>query len=83
MSTNSVAVQSKQLHLPGVEANPQPGIYKDLIDAARNRNAEYSKIWDLFAFQEQFTIHLARFSQGVLRSPARTGAPTWLTRSTC
>ena len=56
--------------MPGVEANPQPGVYQDLIAAARGRNAEYAKIWDLFAFQQTFTVHLARFSQGVLRQPA-------------
>lgn len=60
----------KALYLPGVEENPQPGIYQDLIAAARRDNAEYSKIWDLFAFQQTFTIHLARFTQGVLRQPA-------------
>jgi uncharacterized peroxidase-related enzyme len=58
------------LYLPGVEANPQPGVYKDLIGAATSRNVEYSKIWDLFAFKQDFTIHLARFSHGVLREPA-------------
>lgn len=58
------------LHLPGVERAPQPGIYRDLIDAARSRGGEYSKIWDLFAFQEDVTIHLARFTQGVLRKPS-------------
>ncbi len=31
---------------------------------------EYSKIWDLFAFQHDVTIHLGRFTQGVLRTPA-------------
>ena len=61
---------SKALYLPGVEAKPQPGVYRDLIEAARNRGAEYSKIWDLFAFQQDFTPYLARFSQGVLRKPA-------------
>jgi uncharacterized peroxidase-related enzyme len=60
----------KSLYLPDVEENPQPGIYRDLIAAARGRNAEYSKIWDLFAFQQTFTVHLARFTQGVLRQPA-------------
>lgn len=60
----------KSLYLPGVEAHPQPGIYRDLIAAARSRNAEYSKIWDLFAFQQDVTVHLARFTQGVLRQPA-------------
>lgn len=62
--------KSSALYLPGVEANHQPGIYADLVASARARNAEYSKIWDLFAFQQPFTIHLARFSQGVLRQPA-------------
>jgi uncharacterized peroxidase-related enzyme len=58
------------LYLPDVERNHQPGIYHDLIAAAQDRNQEYSKIWDLFAFQQEFTIHLARFTQGVLRQPA-------------
>ncbi|HEY6509423.1 MAG TPA: peroxidase-related enzyme [Vicinamibacterales bacterium] len=64
------APEGSSLYLPGVEANHQPGIYADLVASARARNAEYSKIWDLFAFQQSFTIHLARFSQGVLRQPA-------------
>jgi uncharacterized peroxidase-related enzyme len=66
--------ESEQLYLPDVASNPQPGVYKDLIDAVRSRDQEYSKIWDLFAFQESFTVHLARFSQGVLRTPASISA---------
>ena len=58
------------LHIPGVESNLKPGLYKDLIDSARARNAEYSKIWDLFAFQPSFTDGLSTFTQGVLRAPA-------------
>jgi uncharacterized peroxidase-related enzyme len=58
------------LYLPDVEANHQPGAYADLIASARARGVEHSRIWDLFAFQQTFTIHLARFSQGVLREPA-------------
>ena len=58
------------LYLPGVEAHPQPGVYRDLIESARARNVEHSKIWDLFAFQQSFTVHLARFTHGVLRQPA-------------
>jgi uncharacterized peroxidase-related enzyme len=61
---------SPSLYLPDIEANHQPGVYRDLIAAARERELEYSKIWDLFAFQQEFTIHLARFTQGVLRQPA-------------
>ena len=58
------------LYLPEVERRHQPGIYHDLIAAARAQGTEYSKIWDLFAFQQSFTIHMARFTQGVLRQPA-------------
>jgi AhpD family alkylhydroperoxidase len=61
---------NRPLHLPGVESGPKPGVYKDLIDAARARNAEYPKIWDLFAFQPAVTDSLSRFSQGVLRTSA-------------
>jgi uncharacterized peroxidase-related enzyme len=56
--------------LPGVESDPKPGIYRDLIEAARESGAEHSRIWDLFAYQQDFTIHLARFSHGVIRQPA-------------
>lgn len=58
------------LYLPGVEADPKPGAYRTLIEASRSRGAEYSRIWDLFAFQHDVTIHLGRFTQGVLRAPA-------------
>jgi uncharacterized peroxidase-related enzyme len=60
----------KPLYLPGVESNLKPGLYKDLVDDARARNAEYSKIWDLFAFQPSFTDSLSTFSHGVLRTPS-------------
>jgi uncharacterized peroxidase-related enzyme len=58
------------LFLPGVEAGAQPGVYRDLIASARARGEEHTKIWDLFAFQQAFTPHLARFTEGVLRQPA-------------
>ncbi len=61
----------KSIYLPGVEAAPRPGIYRDLIAAARSNGTEYGKIWELFAFQD-FTVHLARFTQGVPREPATT-----------
>ena len=64
------ARNSGPLYLPGVEAHHQPGPYQTLIAEAKGRGAEYSKIWDLFAFQNDFTVHLARFSHGVLRQPA-------------
>ena len=59
-----------RLYLPTVEASHQPGPYQKLIADAKSRNLEYSKIWDLFAFRNDFTVHLARLSQGVMRQPA-------------
>jgi uncharacterized peroxidase-related enzyme len=73
MSATTVAVphnESEQVYLPDVASNPEAGRYKELIEAARSQGAEYSKIWDLFAFRESFTSHLARFTEGVLRTPA-------------
>jgi len=71
MSTVSARARGNQpLYLAGVESNLKPGLYKDLIESARGRGSEYSKIWDLFAFQPSFTDSLSRFTQGVLRTPA-------------
>jgi uncharacterized peroxidase-related enzyme len=66
----TATTRNAPLYLPDVEHDHQPGPYKSLIADARGRDAEYSKIWDLFAFKNDFTIHLARFTQGVLRTPA-------------
>ena len=59
-----------QIYIPGIDDKLETGIYKDLIDSARSHGIEYSRIWDLFAFQESFTLHLSRFTEGVLRKPA-------------
>ncbi len=61
---------TQSLYLPDVEARHQPGAYQRMIADAKARGAEYSKIWDLFAFQNDVTVHMARFTQGVLRAPA-------------
>src|SRR5215467_12230510 len=64
----------ESLYLPTVEAHHQPGPYARLVAEAKSSGAEYSKIWDLFAFKNEFTVHLARFSQGVMRAPASISA---------
>ena len=58
------------LFLSEVETRHQPGPYAALIAEARARGVEYSKIWDLFAYQNDTTVHMGRFTQGVLRQPA-------------
>ncbi len=55
------------MFLPGVEQNPQPGPYADLIGTMRNNGSEYPQIWHLFAYMPKATEHLGRFTQEVLR----------------
>jgi len=57
-------------YLPDVAANPKPGPYHDLIVAARSDGRHHSGIWDLFAFQNDVTLHLGRFTDGVIRQPS-------------
>ncbi|HEY3742828.1 MAG TPA: peroxidase [Bryobacteraceae bacterium] len=60
----------KPMFLPGVELNPQPGPFADLIKTMRQSNAEYSQIWHMFAFKTKATDHLARFTQEIMREEA-------------
>ena len=58
------------MFLPGVEGNPQPSPYRDLIQTMQANGAEYPQIWHLFAFLPKATEHLARFTQEILRGPS-------------
>jgi hypothetical protein len=58
------------MFLPGVEQNPKPGGYRNIIETMRSANAEYPQIWHLFAYLPQATEHLARFTQEIMRGPA-------------
>ena len=60
----------KPMFLPGVEQNPQPGPYRDLIEMMQRQGAEYPQIWHLFAYLPSATVHLARFTQEIMRGPA-------------
>lgn len=57
------------MFLPGVEANPQPGAYRDAIGRMQTAGMEYPQIWHLFAFMQEATEHLARFTQEIMRRP--------------
>lgn len=58
------------MFLPGVEGDPKPSPYRDLIQNMQASGAEYPQIWHLFAYLPQATQHLARFTQEILRGPA-------------
>jgi hypothetical protein len=57
----------KPMFLPGVEQNPQPGPYRDLVRMMQEGGAEYPQIWHMFAFLPRATEHLARFTQEIMR----------------
>jgi hypothetical protein len=59
------------MFLPGVESNPAPeSAFTALIQAAEKAGSAYPQIWHLFAFKPEFTKHLERFTQGLMREPA-------------
>jgi hypothetical protein len=59
----------KPMFLPGVEAEPQPGPYRNAIHAMQTAGLEYPQIWHMFAFLPSATEHLARFTQEIMRGP--------------
>ena len=61
------------MFLPGVEQNPQPGPYRDLIGMMQAQGQEYPQIWHLFAFRQQAGQHLSRFTQAIMREEAPLG----------
>jgi hypothetical protein len=64
------SVKQEPIYLPDVENNPQPSHYADMIRKMQNSGGEYWQIWHLFAFRPETTMHLARFTQGIMREPA-------------
>lgn len=60
----------KPMFLPGVEQNPQPGPFRNLIESMQKTGEEYPQIWHMFAFLPAATEHLARFTQEIMRGPA-------------
>jgi len=58
------------MFLPGVENDPKPSAYADLIAQMRGSGGEYPQIWHLFAYLPNATQHLGRFTQEILRGPA-------------
>ena len=68
----TTATAMEPIYLPGVENNPQPSPYLDLINAVKanpEAGAEYWQIWHLLAFRPEMTIHLGRFTHAVMYEP--------------
>lgn len=58
------------MFLPGVEQNPKPGPYFDILRTMQQAGKEYPGIWHMFAFRPEATEHLARFTQEIMRGEA-------------
>lgn len=63
-------VEMQPMYVPGVQNNPKPGPYFELIRAAQASGQEYWQIWHLFAFRPELTLHLARLTHEALRGPS-------------
>jgi len=57
------------MFLPGVEKNPQPGPFADVIKPMQEAGSEYPQIWHMFAYLPKATGHLAGFTQEIMRGP--------------
>ena len=64
----------RHIFLCDVEANPQPGPYKDAIVEAKKTGAEYWGIWNILAFHPQAAYHLCELSHELMFKDAPIGA---------
>ncbi len=61
----------KPMYLPQVEDNPNSaGAYAPLISSLRDSGLPVPQIMHLFAFKNEATEHLQRFTQAVMRGPS-------------
>jgi uncharacterized peroxidase-related enzyme len=68
------STDTRPMFLPGIENNPQAGHYFNLIQTSQKMGREVWNIWYLFAFRPEATLHLARFTQEIMRGPAPLSA---------
>lgn len=61
--------EMKPMFLPGVERDPKPGRYADLIAMAQKSGTAYPQIWHMLAYHPA-TEHLSRFTQEIMRESA-------------
>jgi uncharacterized peroxidase-related enzyme len=72
MSTLKVA--QEPMYLRGVEENPKPSVYRDLIENAKASGGDYWQIWHLLAFDPEAAHHLAALSHTLMHKPGPLSA---------
>ena len=64
MSTTKT--EQQPMFLPGVEGEPKPSVYRDLIEKAKASGGDYWQIWHLLAFDPEAAHHLAALSHTLM-----------------
>jgi len=62
------------MYLRGVEENPKPSVYRDLIENAKASGGDYWQIWHLLAFDPEAAHHLAALSHTLMHKPGPLSA---------
>lgn len=61
-------VAQEPMFLRGVEDNPKPSVYRDLIENARSSGGDYWQIWHLLAFDPEAAHHLVALSHTLMHN---------------
>lgn len=67
---NTTHPSQQPMFLPGVEDNPKPSVYRDLIESAKSSGGDYWQIWHLLAFDPEVAHHLAALSHSLMHNKA-------------
>jgi AhpD family alkylhydroperoxidase len=63
---NTLKTEQAPIFLRGVEENPKPSVYRDLIENAKAAGTDYWQIWHLLAFDPEAAHHLAALSHTLM-----------------
>ena len=72
MSTLKIA--QEPMYLRGVEEDPKPSVYRDLIENAKSSGGDYWQIWHLLAFDPEAAHHLVALSHTLMHKPGPLSA---------
>lgn len=72
---NTTNITQEHMFLSGVEDNPKPSVYRDLIESTKSSGGDYWQIWHLLAFDPEAAHHLAALSHALMHeeSPISPG----------
>jgi uncharacterized peroxidase-related enzyme len=71
---NNLNAAQEPMFLRGVEENPKPSVYRDLIEDAKSSGGDYWQIWYLLAFDPEAAHHVAALSQTLMHKPGPLSA---------